>query len=208
MRLVLGAERAVFAGMGIEAGYREARMGEAEAGFQFRGHDPRRRDDQVARQLRDGVAQRKMDGHGHHGEGRGPQHHHRLRRMAAGRREFGEKFGMAGMPESGAVEHALGNRIGDDRAGPSGDDIADRLADRGDGGVRAGVVGLAGPRRGRMAGGHDRQCVGERSERILGADVGELDLKSESLRPVAEEVAVAEQVECRELQLMRGAATP
>ena len=47
-----------------------------------------------------------------------------LRRVAAGRREFGEKFGMAGMPESGAVEHALGNRIGDNRARPSGQDIA------------------------------------------------------------------------------------
>ena len=37
--LVLGAERAVFAGVGIEAGHREARMGEAEAGLQIRHHD-------------------------------------------------------------------------------------------------------------------------------------------------------------------------
>ena len=119
---------AVFAGVRIEAGYREARIGEAEAGFQSRVHDASCRDDQVGRQLRDRIAQRKMDRHGHDDEGRGPQHHHRLRRMAVGRREFGEKFGMAGMPESGAVEHALGNRIGDNRARPSGDDIADRLA--------------------------------------------------------------------------------
>ena len=36
---LLGAERAVLAGVGIEAGYRKARMGEAEAGFQIGDHD-------------------------------------------------------------------------------------------------------------------------------------------------------------------------
>ena len=109
---------------------------------------------------------------------------------------------MTGMPESGAVENALGDRIGDDRAGPPGDDVGDRLADRGKSCVRAGMVRLARPRRCRMAGCHDRQCVGESAECIFGANVGELDVKSESLRPVAEEVAVAKQVEWRELQLI------
>src|SRR6202022_4166286 len=102
---VLGAERAVFAGMGIEAGYREARIGEAEAGLQSRDHDPGGRDDQVTRQLRDRLTQRKMDRHGHDDEGRGPQHHDRLGRMPFGRRELGEKFGMTGMPKSRAVKN-------------------------------------------------------------------------------------------------------
>ena len=60
------------------------------------------------------VAQRKMDRHRHDGERRRPQHHHRLRRGAAIGGELGEKFGVAGMAEAGAVEHALGDRIGDD----------------------------------------------------------------------------------------------
>ena len=87
--------------------------------FQIRDHDAGCRHDQFAGELRDGVTQRKMDGHGHDGEGRRPQHHHRLRRMAAARREFGEKFGVAGMPESGAVQHTLGDRIGDDGSWPA-----------------------------------------------------------------------------------------
>ena len=158
-------------------------LGEAEAGFQIRHRDAGRRDDQVARQLRDRLAQRKMDRHGHDGEGRRPQHHHRLRRVAAVGREFGEKFGMAGMPESGAVEHALGDRIGDDRAGPPGDDVADRLTNGGHRGVRAGVVRLAGLRGRRLAGRHDRQGVGECVERILGANVGEPDLRAREPSP-------------------------
>src|SRR5207302_4031660 len=97
----------VFASMRIEAGYRKARIGKAEAAFQIRDHNADGADDQLARQLRDGVTQRKMDGHGHDDEGRGPQHHYRLRRVAAGRRELGKKLGMAGMGESCAVENAL-----------------------------------------------------------------------------------------------------
>ena len=105
------------------------------------------RHDQIARQLGDGVTQRKVDGHGHDGEGRRPQHHHRLRRVAALARQFGKKFGMTGMAKSGTVENALGDRIGDDRARPSGCHIGYRLANGGDRGIRAGVIGLAGLRR-------------------------------------------------------------
>ena len=95
--LVLGAERAVFAGMRIEARYRDARPGDAEVGFEFRGHDARGGDDQVGGELRDRVAQRKMDRHGNDGQRRGPQHHHRLRHVAAVGGQFGQKFGVAGV---------------------------------------------------------------------------------------------------------------
>ena len=47
-------------------------------------------------------------------------------------RELGEKFGVAGLGEAGAVEHGLGDRIGDDRVRAPGEHIGDRAADRGD----------------------------------------------------------------------------
>jgi predicted protein tyrosine phosphatase len=53
-----------------------------------------------------------------------------------------------------------------------------------------------------MAGSHDRQRVAKRAESIFGANVGELDLESESLRALVEEITIAEQVEWRELQLV------
>ena len=46
---IFGAERAVLAGMRVEAGDDEARMGEAETGFQIPDHDAGGRDDQFAR---------------------------------------------------------------------------------------------------------------------------------------------------------------
>ena len=104
--------------------------------------------------------------------------------MARGRREFGEKLGMTGMPESGAVKNALGDGIGNDCAGPSRDDIADRLTNGGQGGVRTGIVRLTGPSGLSVAGGHDRQCLRKRGDCIFGAYLGELDLMSESLRTV------------------------
>ena len=58
--------------------------------------------------------------------------------------EFGEKLGVAGMLEAGAVQHALGDRVGDDGAGAPGADVADGLADRGQHGIRARGVGPAG----------------------------------------------------------------
>ena len=74
------------------------------------------------------LAQRQVDGDGHDGERRRPQHHHRLRRGAAIGGKLGEKLGMAGMTESGAVQHALGDRIGDDGAGLAVLHVVDRLA--------------------------------------------------------------------------------
>ena len=87
--------------------------------FQIRDRNPGGRHDQLAREPGQRLAQRKMDGDGNDGERRRPQHHHRLRRAAAVGGKLGEKLGVAGMAESGAVEHALGDRVGDDGAGPS-----------------------------------------------------------------------------------------
>ena len=46
---VFAAERAVFAGMRIEARYRKPRPGQPEMRFQIRDRNPRGRDDQLAR---------------------------------------------------------------------------------------------------------------------------------------------------------------
>ena len=108
---------------------------------------------------RERVAHRKMDRHRHDGERRRPQHHHRLRRRPAIGGELGEKFGMAGMTEAGAVQHALGDRVGDDGAGPSGPDMVDRLANGSERGACAGRVRLARPRGCGFARRHDRQCA-------------------------------------------------
>ena len=86
-------------------------------------------------------------------------------------------------------------------ARPAGD-VGDRLTDRGQRRLRAAVIGLARPRRCGMAGGHDRQCVGECSGRILGPDVGERHVESERLGAVTEVVAIAEQIECGKLQFI------
>ncbi len=84
--------------------------------LQIRDRNPGGRHDQFGRELGQRLAQRKMDGDGNDGERRRPQHHHRLRRVAAIGGKLGEKFGVAGMAESGAVQHALGDRVGDDGA--------------------------------------------------------------------------------------------
>ena len=55
--------------------------------------------------------------------------------------EFAEKFGMAGMGKAGAVEHLLGDRIGDDGRGFASLDQRDAGFDRGD---RSGGVGGIG----------------------------------------------------------------
>src|ERR1700731_1614758 len=103
------------------------------------------------------------------------------------------------MREAGAIQNALGDRVGDDRAGPPGGDVADRLADRGKRSMRTALIRPAGPRGRSMAGGHHRQRLGERAGRGFGADVCELNLEAESLGPPIEQVAISKQVEWREL---------
>ncbi len=160
------------------------------------------RHDQFARELRQRIAQRKMDGDGNDGERRRPQHHHRLRWTAAIGGKLGEKLGVAGMTESGAVEHALGDRVGDDGAGPSAPHMVDGLANGGQRSGRAGIVGLSGARGGDFAGRHHRQCFRECRARFLRRGIGELDLQSQDFRPLGEEGAVAEQIEWRKVELV------
>ena len=66
--------------------------------------------------------------------------------------------------------------------------------------LSSGTPGLRG--RG-MAGGHDRQCVRERAAAASSARTSaSLTSSPSALRAVDQEVAIAEQVECRELQLV------
>src|SRR6266700_5875648 len=109
---------------------------------------------------------------------------------------------MTGMPKAGAIENLLGDRVGDDSAGASGGDIGDRVADGGERRFRAGLVRLAGLRRRDVASANNGQSAGERGDRLFRGDVGEIDVQSEDLCAPCDEVAVAEQVECRELQFI------
>ncbi len=138
------AERAVLAGMRIETGDDETRPRNGEARAQVVRHDPAGLDDEVGGQPADHVAQRQVDGDRHHGEFRRPQHHHRMHRHAGvflG--ELGEIFGMSRLGEARAVEHVLGDRIGDDRARRAGLHVGDGAADGGDRDRRARCVGAA-----------------------------------------------------------------
>ena len=108
------------------------------------------------------VAHRQVNGHRHDGKLGRPQHHHRMRRASGVLlRELGEKFGVAGLGEAGAVEHRLGDRIGDDRVRAPGEHVGDRAADRRDRGRRARGVRVA-----RLGG----DLLGERDHRQRGRE--------------------------------------
>ena len=95
------AERAVFAGVRIEARDREARLRDAEARAQVARDDPAGLDDEFGREALRHVAHRHVDGHRHHGELGRPQHHHRMRGAAGALlRKPGEEFGVAGLGEA------------------------------------------------------------------------------------------------------------
>ncbi len=121
-------------------------------------------DDEIGGQRGDDLAQRQMDGDRHDRELGRPQHHHRLR-GDAGRllRQLGEIFGVAGLGEARAIEHVLGDRIGDDGGGRAGDDVGDRAADRGDRRRRARRVRTAGLGGDAHADVDDRQRARERA---------------------------------------------
>ncbi len=91
-----------------------------------------------------------MDRDRHHGQFRRPQQHHRQRDLSVAGGKLGEKFGVTGVGETGAIEHALGDRIGDDGAGTAGFHVRDRLTDRGEGCGRAGSVRTSGRRGDRL----------------------------------------------------------
>ena len=171
--------------------------------FRDAHRDPHGGDDQLAGQLRDGLAQGKMDRHRNDGDGGRPQHHDRLRQAAVGRGEFGEKFGMAGMTEAGAVEHALGDRIGDNSAGAAGHDVGDRLTDGSGGGGGAGGIGLSGRRGGGLAAAHDRQRVARtrRWRPRRGPRQARLS-RPRAVARCAKQVAIADQIEGGQLQFI------
>ena len=87
--LILFAKGPVLAGVRIEPGNCDARIGDSKSRFQIGNHDARGFYDEVAGEICDGVAQRQVNRHRHHCKRWRPQHHHRHRRLAAWR-EFGE----------------------------------------------------------------------------------------------------------------------
>ena len=123
MSLVLAADRAVFAGMRIEAGDGEPRPGDAEA----------RRADRARRCAPVATISSVVSAAGTSASGMwmvtgtvrssGPASIITgvtvLPVVAA--REMGEVFGVAGKAEAGVVEHLLGDRSGDDRGGAAGE---------------------------------------------------------------------------------------
>ena len=155
----------------------------------------------------DHVLERQMDGDRHDRELRRPQHHHRMdgdAGQALG--ELGQIFGVAGLGEAGAVEHVLGDRIGDDGGGDAGADIGDRAADRGDRGRRARCVRAAGLGGDGDADVDDRQRAAEGGGRRRRLDHGDRNVRRDALGAPAQEFRIGEDVERIELEL--GAPPP
>ena len=89
--------------------------------------------------------ERDVHRHRHDRQGLAPQHHHRMRRGLFRRgRERGEELRVAGMRESGLVEHVLGDRVGHQGGGLAPAHRRDRAFDRFDRRWRA-CAGPAGP---------------------------------------------------------------
>ena len=96
------------------------------------------------------------------------QHHHR-RRIAAIAGQLGEVFGVAGMPEPGAVQRVLVDRVGDDRGGAAGLHIGDRAyRSRGSPAARRPAFGRPGSARMLPPTGTHRQRLGEYRRRVSG----------------------------------------
>ena len=160
--------------------------------------------DQVGRQLRDRIAERQMDGHRHDGEVRRPQHHDRMWHCAVhGGGQLRKKFSVTRMRETRAIEHALGDGIGDHCAGALFDHIGDGVPDRGDCGGRTAVVRLAWPRCGGNPGFDNRESVGEGSGSIFRFDVGNCDGCVQRAGPRFDECAVADEVNAGRLSSRR-----
>ena len=134
-RQVLVAERPVFASMRIKPGDRQPRLRDREPTPQVARGNPPGVDDEFGRQARRHLAQRQMNRHRHHRQLRRPQHHDRACGLARRfQRETREKFRVARVDETVAVEHGFGNRVGDDGGRPAGDRIGYGTGYRGDGG--------------------------------------------------------------------------
>ena len=116
-----------FAGMGIKAGDDDDWRWDRKFAAQRVIDDTPHVNDRLARQGVDRSAQRHVDRHRHNAQLTAGQHHHR---RVFRSRQFGEIFGMAGMAKAGSVKRVLIDRIGDERSGPAGDHIGDRVVDR------------------------------------------------------------------------------
>ena len=100
-------------------------MGDDHAGF----------DDEFTGQFLWRINQWNVDRDGHDGEFFRPQHHHgAIIAAIMARRQFTEKFRMAGMRKTSRVKNRFGDGIGDDATRRSlrdtGDGAFDRLDDR------------------------------------------------------------------------------
>ena len=114
--------------------------------------------------------------------------------------ELGEEFGVAGMTEAGAVQHVLGDRIGDDGAGLAGGDVGDGLTDRRQRGICAAPVWLARSCRRRVAGRNDGQGPFKCRGGLFGADLGQLHGKPERLGALGQGCEVPKQIERRQIE--------
>ena len=127
------------------------------------------------------------------------EHHHRLGAVARLRGQLGEKLGVAGMAEAGAVERLLVDRVGDEPAtSPASTRSTARVIERitapawpGSGcpGAGAGEDERAG--QDRQAGPEGRCCRGHV------ADLGDRDVEAQGARPLAEQRGVADENENR-----------
>ena len=115
--------------------------------------------------------------------------------------ELGEEFGMAGLGKAGAVEHVLGDRIGDHGGGAAGQHVGDRAADRGDRRRRAAGVGLAGRGGDREFERHHRQRAREGGGGFGGRDHGKRHVEPEDARAALKKIRVADQIKGRQVEL-------
>jgi hypothetical protein len=79
---------------------------------------------------------------------------------------------MPGMPEAGAIERILVDRVGDHGGGLAGADLRDRDVDRADHQRRVGGVGAARCGARRPAYRQHRQRLGEHLQGVIGGFVG------------------------------------
>ena len=117
------------------------------------------------------------------------------------RRELGQIFGVAGLGKPGPVEHVLGDRIGHDGVGEAGEDVPDREIDGRDRRRRAGSIGMAGRRGDGHADIDHRQRCGEDRRRFSRLACRHLDGRAQALRALRHEIAAADDVERRQIEL-------
>ena len=176
----------------------EPRAGDAEAILEVARDDAAGLRDELAGEPRHHLAQRQMNGDRNDGKLVRPEHHHRLRGYAHHLGcELRQILGMAGLGEARFVEHVLGHRIGDDRAGAADMHVAHGLPDRGDRGGRARCIGVAGLGRDGDPDIDDRQRLREGGSSRRRLDLGDRHVRSDALGAHAQELGIGEDIERR-----------